>query len=216
MALLTVSDLAVSAGGELLLEGLSLEVEVGRLVAVVGPSGSGKTTLLRALAFLADPERGTVELGGRPPEHWGWPGWRRRVCYVAQRPVLLDATVRENLERPFAYGTAEGPFPEDRAREHIERLGLEPSRMDQNARTLSEGQQQRVALARALLVEPSVLLLDEPTSALDPEALSATENLVSDVVRESEAGALVVTHDRAQAERWCDETLDLSEWRAHG
>jgi len=216
MALLTVKDLSVAAGGQTLVAGLSLAIEPGRTTAIVGPSGSGKTTLLRALAYLSDPAAGEVRLEGRTPEELGWPRWRRRVCYVAQRPTLLDDTVAANLARPFRYAAADEPYSEERARDHLARLGLGESRYDQNAHTLSEGQQQRVALARALLVRPSVLLLDEPTSALDRDAVASAEALVSEVVREHAAAALVVTHDRDQAERWCDEIVDLADWRPRG
>lgn len=216
MALLTVRDLSVAAGGSPLLQGLSLELRPGHMTALVGPSGSGKTSLLRALAGLDDPAEGEVRLLGRLPAEWGWPVWRRRVCWVSQRPVLLDGTVRMNLARPFEYATTEGPFPEEQALTYLDRLGLERTRVEQNALTLSEGQRQRVALARALLVGPPVMLLDEPTSALDPAALEATESLVRQTVDGAGAGALVVTHDRAQAERWCDDILDLADWGPRG
>ncbi len=213
MALFEVRDLAVSAGGVPLLAGVGLALEPGEAVGVVGPSGSGKTTLLRALALLSDPVRGEVTLRGRGPADWGYPEWRRRVSLVAQRPELLDDTVRQNLARPFGYRTSLGAFPEERAKRALAELGLD-DRLDQAAPTLSEGQQQRVSLVRALLVEPDVLLLDEPTSALDARAVRAVEALVTRDVSERGAAALVVTHDAEQAERWCDRVVDLARFAA--
>ena len=210
MTLFTAIGVGVAAGGQRLPGDISFELEPGELVALVGPSGSGKTTLLRALALLSDPATGEVRLHGRTPAEHGYPEWRRKVALVAQRPVLLDAGVGENLARAFTYKTARAPFDDARARALLEKLGLGAERWTQNATTLSEGQQQRVSLARTLLVEPAVLLLDEPTAALDPTALEATETLVRAHVRDTGAAALVVTHDHAQAARWCDRTLTLA------
>ena len=212
MSLFTARGVSISAGGQRLVTGSSFALEPGELVALVGPSGSGKTTLLRCLAMLSDPDEGEVRLRGKLPAEHGYPEWRRRVSLVSQRPVLLEATVRHNLARPFTYATAAGaPFPEDRARDWLERLGIARDRFDQTATTLSEGQQQRVALVRALLVEPDVLLLDEPTSALDPDALAAVESLVTDHVRDRDRAALIVTHDRAQTDRWCTRAMQLGD-----
>jgi putative ABC transport system ATP-binding protein len=212
MSLFSASDVAISAGGQRLVEGWSLALEAGELVALVGPSGSGKTTLLRCLAMLSDPDAGELRLRGKAPSDHGYPAWRRRVALVSQRPVLLEATVRENLARPFAYETgAAASFPEARARAWLEQVGVGPDRFDQIATTLSEGQQQRVALVRTLLLEPDVLLLDEPTSALDPDALASVESLVTDQVRAHDRAALIVTHDPPQTDRWCDRATQLRD-----
>ena len=210
MSLFSARDVTISAGGQRLAEGLSLTLDAGELVALLGPSGSGKTTLLRCLAMLSDPDAGELRLRGKAPGEHGYPAWRRKVALVPQRPVLLEATVRENLARPFGYASAgAASFPEGRAREWLERVGVAPDRFDQIATTLSEGQQQRVALVRTLLVEPDVLLLDEPTSALDPDALASVEALVAEHVRGHDRAALVVTHDRAQTDRWCDRQMQV-------
>ena len=211
MTSLSARDLTISAGGRRLVSNFSFALGEGELVALVGPSGSGKTTLLRCVALLQDPDAGELSLGGRSPGELGYPTWRRKVALVAQRPVLLSTTVRQNLARPFGYAVSAGSFPEPRAREWLERLGLDASRMDQDATTLSEGQQQRVGLVRTMLVEPEVLLLDEPTAALDADAVAAAESWVRDRLRETGGSALIVTHDRAQAERWCDRVLELSD-----
>jgi ABC-type multidrug transport system ATPase subunit len=213
--LLEVEDLAVSAGGKTLLEGIELQVGRGEMVAVTGPSGCGKTTFVRSVAGLVDPERGRVLFKGRTADETGWPQFRRSVVLVAQRPVMMEGTVRAGLERPFTYGTASGPFPQERARELLDRLGLEAT-IDQAARSLSEGQQQRLSLVRALLVEPEVLLLDEPTSSLDSELVGSVEDLLRDLAREQGTAALVVTHEARQARRWCAHCVDLQSFGASG
>ena len=213
---LSVRDFAVSAGGVSLIEGLSLDVRQGELAAVLGVSGCGKTTLLRAIAGLIDADRGAVRFNGRPPEEIGWPAYRRRVVHVEQRPVMLDAKVRDNLARPFTYRAARAPFPDRRAAALLECLGMDPAMLELNARSLSGGQQQRVSLARALLIEPDVLLLDEPTNSLDEDSAALAEDLIRTEARERGMAALVVTHDKAQAGRWCDRVISLDGRLAAG
>lgn len=213
--MLQVNGLSVSAGGKVLLKGIHLSLRKGELVALCGPSGCGKTTLLRALAGLVDPAEGEVLLADAHPAQMGWPLFRRRVVLVDQRPVLLPGTVEENLALPFTYGVSQGaPFPEADALALLEAFGVSRQRFSQEARSLSQGQQQRVCLARALLLKPDVLLLDEPTSALDPEAVSSVEGTLASETRRRGLSALIVTHDREQAGRLCDRSLDLSEYGA--
>ena len=209
---LAVSDLGCSAGGKQLLRGVSFSLRAGQSLALTGPSGIGKTTLLRALAGLF-PATGVLTLGGRTPAQIGYPSFRRQVVYTAQRPALLDATVRRNLQRPFEYRHNPESFPEARALTLLDRVGLGPERMDQAARSLSVGQQQRVCLVRSLLVGPLFLLLDEPTSALDPDALSQAETLLSDAVAEG-VGIILVTHQSDQADRLGATSLDVGQWAA--
>ncbi|MFW6050141.1 MAG: ABC transporter ATP-binding protein [Myxococcota bacterium] len=210
--MLEARDLEVGLAGRPLLRGVDLRVAPGERVGVLGPSGSGKTTLLRVLAGLIDPLDGEVRFEGRTGDAVGWPRWRRRVTYVAQQPVVTPGTVRANLERPLRYGRARrGGLDEERAAARLRELGLSGV-LDQEARTLSVGQKQRVALVRALAIEPAVLLLDEPTGALDAEAAAAVEALVARYTEEGGA-ALVVTHDAAQARRWCTREVDLRSYR---
>jgi putative ABC transport system ATP-binding protein len=213
-SVLSLSRFAVAAAGRTLLAGIDLQLSGGELLAIIGPSGCGKTSLLRAVAGLTDPVEGEARLAGQCPADLRWPCYRRRNVLVDQRPVLRSGTVRANLERPFRYRTATGPYPAAAAQELLEQLGLGPDRLNQDARSLSQGEQQRVCLARALLLEPAVLLLDEPTSALDEEAAAATEQVVRREARHRGLAGLIVTHSRRQAERWCDRSFDLKPYMA--
>ena len=206
---LRLESVTVSAGGSTLLVGLSLDLPAGERLALNGPSGCGKTTLLRGVAGLIDPAAGRVLLGGRGPEDRGWPAWRRRVVLLAQKPVVQPGSVESNLRLPFGFRSAGRlKFPAEAARAMLDRLGVGSGRWDQEASSLSVGQQQRLAMIRALLLDPAVLLLDEPTSALDPEALEAVEDLLAERCDVGLA-CLVVTHDRPQIERWCHRRIDL-------
>ena len=196
-----------------LIKNLDLCVNQGEFVALLGPSGCGKTTLLRAISGLIDPLEGQILLHDDPSPCGSWPDFRRRVVLIQQTPVLLDDTVENNLQRPFQYQSAKGKqFPAKKAKKLLSNFGLDPSRMQQNAHSLSVGQQQRVCLIRALLLQPEVLLLDEPTSALDPQAVRSVEDLFVTQARNSGLSALLVTHDRDQAKRICDRSVSLIEY----
>lgn len=208
-------DLSVKAGGTILFRNLDLDLKEGEMVALCGPSGSGKTTMLRVLNGLIDPNTGSIALNDSSGDQSGWPEFRSRLILVDQRPVLFEGTVRDNLRRPFEYRThSKRSFPEEEAVCLLETFGVSAKRMDQEARSLSQGQQQRVCLVRAFLLKPEVLLLDEPTSALDPEAVSSVEAILADETRKRGLSALIVTHDRSQAERLCDRILDLTDYGA--
>ncbi len=213
--LLRGEDLCVALDdGQMLLRGVHFTLKAGQRMAVAGPSGCGKTMLLRSVAGLIDLVGGRVMLKGRSAAEVGWPAFRRQVVLVDQRPVLLDATVRANLELPFRYrvtqmGVGAQRFDEAEAVALLERLHVEPHRLDQAAPSLSVGQQQRICLVRAMLLRPAVLLLDEPTSALDEPSRDAVEALVAERSQRHGMAALIVTHDSAQAERWCHTRLVL-------
>jgi len=215
--LLKLHELSVKSEEALLLRGVSLTLDEGELVALTGPSGCGKTTLLRTVAGLIDPAAGRVSFRGRHPRDHGWPVFRRQVTFVSQSPVMLEATVQENLARPFTYrSTAHGRFPEQRAGQLLDELGLGRERLDQQARSLSVGQQLRVSFIRAVLLEPAVLLLDEPASALDEESAGLLRRSLEREVASRGLSSLLVTHDRSEASQWCHRRFDLRSFAIAG
>jgi ABC-type multidrug transport system ATPase subunit len=159
-------DLVLARGGRRLLDGASLAVAPGEVVAVEGVSGSGKSTLLRALATLVEPDAGRVLLAGVDARTLAPPAYRTRVAYVAQDAPMLPGTVAANLAAgPALRGEALGA---DEVGALLAKVELPGARWPREARTLSGGERARVALARALANRPEVLLLDEPTASLDP------------------------------------------------
>ena len=190
-------------GGRPVLAGLDLALESGA-TAVLGPSGSGKSTMLRLLNRLADPSAGAVRYRGRDVRELDPLELRRSVSLVPQLPAPLPGSVAENLH----YGPALRGDGVDVPR-CLELAGLVPSYANRDAERLSVGEQQRVMLARALALEPDVLLLDEPTSALDERARDGVENTIARLVADLGVSAVIVTHDRAQAERLAERTVRI-------
>jgi heme exporter protein A len=176
------------------LRGIDLSVAPGELVALVGPNGAGKTTLMRILATLSRPTAGEIVLAGqrlpRGAEHA-----RRELGVVLHHTLLYDnLTAEENLR---FYGRLYGlPDPAGRAAEVLEVVGLSTRRQEQ-ARTLSRGQQQRLSIARALLHRPRILLLDEPYTGLDPDASTTLDTLLRELAAGGHA-VLMTIHDLAR------------------
>lgn len=195
-------------GDRALLRGVSFELAPGEALTLRGKSGLGKSTLLRTIAGLHADPGDAVTLDGRSARAFGVPAWRRRVTYLAQAPVMLEGSVRENLARPFTYRSATGAaFDSARAEQWLAELDL-PGVLDREAATLSGGEKQRVHLVRALLGGPAVLLADEPTASLDPEGRARLLDWL-DTRRGEGLAVLFIRHDPRQGER----ALDLEALR---
>ena len=171
------------------LDGISLAVAPGEIVAVVGGSGCGKSTLLRLVSGLDNPSQGSVALDGdtilSPHE---------KIGIVFQEPRLLPwLTVAQNV----GFGLADRPKAERVARQ-LDRVGL-TEKANVWPRELSGGQAQRVALARALVMRPEVLLLDEPFSALDAFTRVDLQDHLLDLWADTKPTLVVVTHDVDEA-----------------
>lgn len=176
----------------------ALDILEGEILALVGPSGAGKSTLLRLLNFLEAPTSGQIMYRGADVSAGDIPlALRREITTVFQRPVLLNANVRDNV----AFGLRlRGASVNGTVNEMLARVGLQEL-AHASARKLSGGEMQRVALARALAVAPRVLLLDEPTANLDPYNVGLIEEIVRAHNRERHTTVVLVTHNIFQAKR---------------
>jgi putative ABC transport system ATP-binding protein len=179
------------------LRGVSLEVEQGKLTAVMGPSGSGKSTLMHILAGLDLPTSGSVTVAGE--EITGMDDneltilRRKHIGFVFQFYNLLPMlTAEENVKLPLAVAGADV----DRAwfKELIEKVGL-TARLDHRPAELSGGQQQRVAVARSLVSRPTVVFADEPTGNLDSRSSDEILRLLRDCCDSYGQTIVMVTHD---------------------
>jgi putative ABC transport system ATP-binding protein len=198
----------VARDGRPVLRELALEIGEGS-TAVLGPSGVGKSTLLRLLNRLADPDQGRVLFRGQDVRELNVLELRRRAVLVPQVPAPLPGTVADNVR--FGPQLAGREADVGRALSLAE---LAPDYAERDAARLSVGEQQRVMLARAVALEPEVLLLDEPTSALDPDARAGVERALLDLRERVRISTVLVTHDRAQAERLAATIVELRDGRA--
>ncbi len=192
-----LTDLRRSYGTVRALDGLTLSIEPGELVALLGPSGCGKTTALRLLAGLEDADGGRVEVGGRDITRV--PTNKRDMGMVFQAYSLFPhMTARQNVEFGLQLRGVASAKRRARANEMLDLVGLE-TQADRYAHQLSGGQQQRVALARALAIQPQVLLLDEPLSALDAKVRVQLREEIRRIQLEVGTTTLFVTHDQEEA-----------------
>jgi putative ABC transport system ATP-binding protein len=192
-----------AAGPVEILRGVSLAVEPGERVAVVGPSGSGKSSLIAVAAGLEQPTSGTVRLFGQDLARLGEDGRARlrrgKVSLVFQSFHLLpNMTAEENVSAPLEIAGRSAAAKT--ARDWLARVGLS-GRLRHYPHQLSGGEQQRVALARALAIQPELLFADEPTGNLDAANASGVAELMFELVAETGAAMVLVTHDPALAAR---------------
>ncbi|MBF6028344.1 L-cystine ABC transporter ATP-binding protein YecC [Pseudomonas sp. P115] len=205
--MIVVEKLTKQFKGQVVLNGIDLEVKEGEVIAIIGPSGSGKTTFLRCLNFLEQPTSGRIKVGdieidtSKPINQQASlvRRLRQHVGFVFQSFNLFPH--RTALENVIEGPTVVKKMPRDAAvalgRKLLARVGLE-GKEDSYPRRLSGGQQQRVAIARALAMEPEVILFDEPTSALDPELVGEVLATIRSLAEENRT-MVIVTHEMSFA-----------------
>jgi ABC-type multidrug transport system fused ATPase/permease subunit len=191
----------LSRGEREVLRDVSIVVPGGLVTALLAPSGAGKSTLLRCLNRLVAPDRGEVLLNGRDITELEPRELRRRVGLVAQLPVMLPGTVRDNVLYAI-----EDP-PPGRELVALRAAGLDESFAARVARELSGGERARVALARALARDPEVLLLDEPTAALDRDTAAHVGATLRELAGDGLA-VLLATHDLELAAAAADRRIE--------
>ncbi len=213
---IVVQDLDFFYGNNQALDGISLDIYIKRVTALIGPSGCGKSTFLRCLNRMNDTipntrVRGNVLLDGEDiynPEI-NLPSLRQKVGMVFQKPNPFPKTVFENV----AFGPRRLGLTNDRnqldqiVEQSLRDVGLWDEVKDglkESALSLSLGQQQRLCVARVVAVKPEVILMDEPASALDPISTATLEELISDL--REQYTVVIVTHNMEQAARVSDFT----------
>lgn len=205
---------AVGYGGRPVVSGIEARAIGGRLTALVGPNAAGKSTLLRAIAGLASPIDGRIEVAcrGRRGDPSAWPA-RERAAAIAVMPQQIRLPAGFSVEEIVAMGRHALPHSPERTREAIERFGL-GELADRAVHTLSVGQQQRVGLARAAAQHEAggVIVLDEPFAALDLRELARAIAWLRECV-EAGAAAICSLHDLGFAARIADDAWLLDSGR---
>ncbi len=210
---LRLDDVRVVFGGREVLHVERLTVGRGEVVAILGPNGSGKSTLLRVAALLQQPAAGTVSLFGEQPRgSRRRTQLRRRTASAFPGAMLLDMTVRANVETALRIHGVRGERRRDRATRWLDRLGV-LERADARAHTLSAGEAQRASLARAFAVEPELIFLDEPFSALDVDTRSRLVGELRELLPDAGVAAMLATHDRTEARLMADRVAILIDGR---
>ena len=210
---LELTDLVMHFGPVRAVDGVSLRIDRGRVLALVGESGSGKSTVGRCVVRLLEPTAGTVRLGGVDVTHLGRRAlrpYRRGVSIVFQDPASsLDPRLQvgEIVGEPLRL-LRMGQSRRERERrvgDALEQVGLRRRVTQRYPHELSGGQRQRVSVARALVSSPRLLVADEPTSALDVSVQASVLNLLADLQRDLRFACLFITHDLAAVEYLADE-----------
>ena len=198
-------------GATLALDGVSLGIAEGEMVALLGPSGCGKTTLLRCVAGLSRPDDGTIRFAGR--DVTDLPARQRDVGMVFQSYALFpNLTAAGNVAFPLEARGWPSEKVAPRVKELMTLVGLERE-APRFPHELSGGQQQRVALARSLVVEPGILLLDEPLSNLDAKLRERMRTELKELQRRTGITFVYVTHDQAEALALSDQIAVIHSGR---
>lgn len=191
--MLELKDIEAGYNSKPVLQGVSLTVGKGEVVALIGPNGSGKSTVLKTVMGIIRARRGEILWGGLPIiGHSPFENIRRGIAYVPQgNSVFSDLTVGENLSMG-GYTLNDKALVKTRIAEIFTLFPEIEKRKDADAGNLSGGEKQMLALGRALMLRPEVLLLDEPSLGLSPKAVKKSFATISNIARQFKTSILIV------------------------
>jgi phosphate transport system ATP-binding protein len=220
--LIRAREFSVFYGSKAAVDRVTLDIQAGKVTAIIGPSGCGKSTYLRAINRMNDliPGCGTAGVLNLEDQNLYAPdvdvvALRKMIGMVFQKPNPFPKSIFDNVAfGPRIHGLSERGTLAEIVERSLRRAALfdeVKDRLDHNALGLSGGQQQRLCIARAIAVDPRILLMDEPASALDPRSTTRIEDLIGEL--RGDYTIIIVTHNMQQAARVSDMTAFFYEGR---
>jgi phospholipid/cholesterol/gamma-HCH transport system ATP-binding protein len=214
---ITIRDLVVGFGDQVVLDHLSLDVQRGEILGIVGASGSGKSVLLRTVIGLVPKRAGTIVFTGLDAGREGNSESAISRCWgvlFQQGALFSSLTVRQNIEFPMRENLhLSAQLLEELADAKLEMVGLQARDGDKYPAEISGGMTKRAALARALALDPPIVFLDEPTSGLDPISAEEFDSLILTLQQTLGLTVFMVTHDLDSLNAVCDRIAVLADGR---
>lgn len=215
MLLIKIKDLYFYHGNIAILKGINIDINFGKITAIMGPSGTGKTTLLRLIGGQLNPDHGTIEINGQNINKLSQRKLyelRRRMGMLFQSSALLtDLSAYDNVAFPLREHTN---LPESMIRDlvimKLQAVGLRCAR-NLMPHEMSCGMKRRVALARAIVLDPMMIMYDEPFTGQDPVSLGILVNLIKRINKAMRLTSIVVSHDLHETVKIADHIYLLSK-----
>jgi len=184
-----------------------LNIQAGKITALIGPNGCGKSTLLNLLAFVQKNQQGQINFFSKPASTQNTDSFIKRTAYLPQKPYLIRGTVEHNLNLSLKFHNIRNKRTK-LIQSILEQLKITHLRKQQ-AKTLSGGELQKVALARALITNPEVLIMDEPFSYLDHNSEHLLEHFIHQFVKDHNKTLIFSTHNRLQGIAIAEDIITL-------
>lgn len=193
--LLQTKNVHVSYGGVKALDGVSISIDEGEIVALMGPNGAGKSTILRAIFGIAKIDSGEILLHDKKIEPKPFELVKLGISFVPQgKRVFNNLTVKENIEIG-GYGLNDKKLIKERLEDVLELFPFLKSKLNQKSGDLSGGWQQMIAIARGLMIDPKVILLDEPSLGLAPKVIKDIFEKIKEINETRKTAILIVEHN---------------------
>lgn len=212
---IAVKGLRKAYGAQVVLDGITFQLESGKVTCVLGRSGTGKSVLLKLLIGLESPDAGSIRLEGydlSSASSKELDAARQKVGFLFQQSALYDSmSIEENVAFPLRrHGKLSSSERRARVRQLLASVGLDRD-LDKMPSDISGGMRKRVGLARALALDPTVIMFDEPTAGLDPVTAAEIAKLIVELRAERHITSIVVTHDLHTARSIADRLIVLND-----
>jgi len=204
---LTITDVSLTYGEQLVLNKVSFSLHGGRILALIGPNGAGKSSTMRVMAGLVKPDSGTATYNGAQLD---FQELRKHFGYFIESPSFYNyLSAKQNLDLLLRMQNSP-----QKSEDLIERVGLTHA-ANKTFSQFSKGMKQRLGIAQTLIGQPEFLILDEPFNGLDPEVKAQLMDLVIDLARNHGTGVLVTSHLLADLEQMADDFVLLNQGGIH-